>query len=468
MRHRPRRSGLRLRYRLYFTIIPLVIVVVVLSGVLSSLESHSALINIANRHMDFKAEQLRDYFYSEWDAITNLGLDAKPEYRTAIEESFRSYAFSLLRGDSERIFVFDSDGRPVMVIGPASASTDPAPGELVTAPVQLPVGWFSSRLFGMTRVGVAFKFDPFSWTVAVTDLESTYFSEVRTMQRDYVIILIVAIVVAGLFLSLFVRHIVRPVEQLTGTIGTITATNDLSRRVAVGLPDEIGTLAAKFNSMISALEEQYHHIQDVSASERRARQIAVEREEETLFLLARASEFRDMETGEHLDRIGKLSALMSKLLGQSEDEQELLRRSAPLHDIGKIGIPDAILLKSGRLTDVELERMRQHTLIGNKLLEDAHSVYLVEGAAIAMTHHEKWDGTGYPNGLRGEEIPLSGRIVSIVDVFDALLSSRPYKEAWPVPRVREYMLEQRGKHFDPDLVDLFMANFEQFDTLRKR
>ena len=133
-----------------------------------------------------------------------------------------------------------------------------------------------------------------------------------------------------------------------------------------------------------------------------------------------------------------------------------------MHDIGKLAVPESILLKPGKLSAEESEKMKAHTTFGHELLKDARSIFLIEGAKIALTHHEKWDGSGYPAGLKGEDIPLSGRIVSIVDVFDALTSSRPYKQAWSFESVRDYIAEQRGKHFDPRLADLVLENFSAF------
>ncbi|MFW5995088.1 MAG: HD-GYP domain-containing protein, partial [Spirochaetia bacterium] len=217
--------------------------------------------------------------------------------------------------------------------------------------------------------------------------------------------------------------------------------------------------------MIATLETNYAQLEETRKAEEQARMDAVEREEETLYLLGRVSEFRDAETGEHLKRIGELSARFARLLGWSEREQERIRKSAPLHDVGKVGIPDALLLKPGKLDPDEYEQMKRHAAEGYELLRTTHSEYLIEGARIARTHHEKWDGTGYPEGLAGEDIPLCGRIVGLLDVFDALTSSRPYKEPWPPERALQVILEQRGKHFDPHLVDLFESHFAEFRAI---
>lgn len=177
------------------------------------------------------------------------------------------------------------------------------------------------------------------------------------------------------------------------------------------------------------------------------------REEETLMRLARAGEYKDFDTAMHLKRMSLYSRLLAEAIGFSEEDAEIIELAAPLHDIGKIGIPDSILLKKGSLEADELKTMRKHPQIGYEILQDSPSKYLQKGGEIALAHHEKFDGTGYPFGLKGQQIPLSARIVAIADVFDALTSARPYKEAWSLAQAFDYLLEQSGKHFDPELVD---------------
>jgi putative two-component system response regulator len=176
---------------------------------------------------------------------------------------------------------------------------------------------------------------------------------------------------------------------------------------------------------------------------------------EMLERLAHAAECRDDDTSDHTKRVGNLAALMAERLGVPSQEITLLRRAASLHDIGKIAVPDNILFKPGKLTPEEFETMKGHTCIGARLLQDGHSDMVKMAETIAFTHHEKWDGTGYPQGLRGEDIPLVGRIVAIADVFDALTRERPYKDAWTLERAREEIVNQSGHHFDPAIVNAF-------------
>lgn len=185
--------------------------------------------------------------------------------------------------------------------------------------------------------------------------------------------------------------------------------------------------------------------------------------------LGLAAEFRDQETGMHTRRISELSKLLATLAGIPEEQSELLRLASPLHDVGKIGIPDRILLKPGKLDETEFEIMKMHTVIGGKILANAKSFPVIDmGSIIAMQHHEKWDGSGYPSGLKGEEIAIIARIVTIVDMFDALSSERPYKKAYPLEKTLAIMKEDRGKFSDPALFDLFLNNLDSFIAIRER
>lgn len=186
-----------------------------------------------------------------------------------------------------------------------------------------------------------------------------------------------------------------------------------------------------------------------------------EREKETLLRLARAGEFRDEETGYHLIRMARYSRLIANAIGLERDEAETIELAAPLHDIGKIGIPDGILLKPGRLDAPEWDVMQRHPVIGHEILKGSASKYVRMGALIALGHHERYDGKGYPNGLEGDHVPLCARIVSVADVYDALTSKRPYKKAWKPDEAFEYLRAQRAKHFDPRLVDAFLGMKEK-------
>jgi putative two-component system response regulator len=176
---------------------------------------------------------------------------------------------------------------------------------------------------------------------------------------------------------------------------------------------------------------------------------------EILGRLALAAEYRDDDTQEHAWRIGRTCALLARAIGLAEWQAELIRRAAPLHDIGKIGIPDAILLKPGRLTEDEFDTTKSHTTIGAEILSGSQSSLLLLAERIALSHHERWEGGGYPDQLCGEEIPLAARIAALADVFDALTHARPYKQAWPIEQAVAEVIGERGRQFDPALVDAF-------------
>ncbi|HEX5344528.1 MAG TPA: HD domain-containing phosphohydrolase, partial [Duganella sp.] len=184
------------------------------------------------------------------------------------------------------------------------------------------------------------------------------------------------------------------------------------------------------------------------------------REREAISRLSLAAEFRDNETGAHLSRMSALTRLIAERLGLRRDECDLLCEAAPMHDIGKVGIPDAVLLKPGKLSAEEYAVMRRHPEIGAQILAGSASVLLQAGAVIAVSHHERYDGRGYPHGLAGDAIPLYGRIVAVADVFDALTSARPYKPAWPLARALDYLRAERGGHFDPDCADALLADLD--------
>ncbi len=192
------------------------------------------------------------------------------------------------------------------------------------------------------------------------------------------------------------------------------------------------------------------------------------REQETLLRLARAGEYRDEGTGNHVVQMAKYAYLIAQKLGLEEEACLIIRHAAPMHDIGKIGIPDHILLKRGQLARGEWKTMMTHTSIGYDILRDSPSCYLQSGAVIALSHHERYDGTGYPRGLANNEIPIEARVATVADVFDALLSERPYKQPWGLEQTLEYMQAQRGKHFDPDCIDAFFSRLDLIMDIKQQ
>jgi putative two-component system response regulator len=218
------------------------------------------------------------------------------------------------------------------------------------------------------------------------------------------------------------------------------------------------------NNMSLVLEQE---VVKKTADLRQALDFSRKTEYEISLRLGKAAEFRDVETGMHIKRISEFSKMLGSLAGLSGRACEVLRYSSPLHDVGKIGIPDRILLKPGKLDLEEFRIMQLHTVIGGTILSEAQNYPVIAaGQIIALQHHEKWDGTGYPNGLAGKDIHLFGRIVMIVDVFDALLSERPYKKAFSLEKTMQIMAEGCGTFFDPELLLLFERHLTQFTRVR--
>jgi putative two-component system response regulator len=191
-------------------------------------------------------------------------------------------------------------------------------------------------------------------------------------------------------------------------------------------------------------------------------------EAETIFRLARLVEFRDEETGQHVHRMSAYCEILARRTGCSAEESERIRLASQLHDVGKVAVPDKVLLKPGKLTDEEFEIIKGHAETGYKMLAGSSSEVVQLGASIAHSHHERWDGSGYPRGLAGELIPKEGRIAAVADVFDALTSERVYRPALPIKSAIAMMQDARGQHFDPDMLDAFLSAGPEVEDVRRR
>ncbi|MBF0481247.1 MAG: response regulator [Desulfovibrionaceae bacterium] len=222
--------------------------------------------------------------------------------------------------------------------------------------------------------------------------------------------------------------------------------------------DEIKSFSGELNTLVEARTLELRH---VLAGLNRANKEAIQH-------LSAAAEFKDEDTGFHILRMASYSALIAAKLGLDKEDVDMILTSSPMHDVGKIGIPDSILLKPAKLDAGEWKIMKEHTTIGGQILGAGESDYMNMGTIIALAHHEKWDGSGYPSGLAGEDIPLPGRICAVADVFDALTSKRPYKQAFAVDKSLEIMKEGRGSHFDPRLLDIFLENIGEALEIREK
>ena len=198
-------------------------------------------------------------------------------------------------------------------------------------------------------------------------------------------------------------------------------------------------------------------IQDLKGAHRELQEAYLD----TIHRLVLAAEYKDEDTGDHIVRMSRYTALIAEKLRLPAEEVQNLLYASPMHDIGKIGIPDSILMKPGKLTEEEFETIKTHPAIGEKILADSKAAVLKVAGQIAISHHEKWNGKGYPQGLSGDKIPLAARIVGLVDVFDALTSKRPYKDPFPVEVALDIIKKDRGEHFDPDVVDVFLENIDE-------
>jgi putative two-component system response regulator len=255
-----------------------------------------------------------------------------------------------------------------------------------------------------------------------------------------------------------------PVIMLTGNVeqDTRKAALELGARDFVTKPFDVGEVLIRIHNV---LELRRLHLQIQAQNDQLVQAVADRSDDlelaqlELVQRLALAAEYRDDETHDHMDRVGHLAALLADRAGGTAERVAVIREAAPFHDVGKIGVPDAILLKPGRLTHDEFETMKLHVEVGVNILMGSSSPVLRCAEEIVRTHHERWDGTGYPDGLAGEKIPLVGRIVALADVFDALTHRRPYKDAWPVDRAMAEIQRLAGSHFDPAVV----TAFEQID-----
>jgi len=188
---------------------------------------------------------------------------------------------------------------------------------------------------------------------------------------------------------------------------------------------------------------------------------------DTINRLVLAAEYKDEDTGDHIVRMSRYSAFIAEKLGLPAREVQNIRYAAPMHDVGKIGIPDNILMKPAKLTDEEFDFMKTHTNIGAKILAKSKAEILRLAWQIAISHHEKWNGRGYPQGFSGDKIPIAGRIVGLADVFDALTSKRPYKVPYPIEVAVDIIKKERGEHFDPDVADIFLENIDEFVKIKE-
>ena len=235
----------------------------------------------------------------------------------------------------------------------------------------------------------------------------------------------------------------------------------LSSKLPIVIDDEFGKLSKSFNSMTRTISKNIKEIQSLNKE-------IEDTQKEVILTMGAIGETRSKETGNHVKRVAEYSKILAIKYGLDENEANLLKEASPMHDIGKVGIPDRVLKKPAKLNDEEWEIMKGHAQLGYEMLKHSNRKILKAAAIVAKEHHEKWDGSGYPNGLKGEEIHIYGRITAVADVFDALGSDRCYKKAWPLEEILELFKKERGKHFDPKLVDLLFENIDEVVYIRDK
>jgi len=298
------------------------------------------------------------------------------------------------------------------------------------------------------------------WTIVIEEEKNYAHRLLHKFELLFGLLLIAGAVFIS-FLSYYVATVlIRPIIALSDIANSITNTQNYTQQVTLERNDEIGQLADSFNTMIRGIDNALHEITDLN-KEIEATQ------REVVFTMGSIAESRSKETGNHVKRVSEYSKLLALYYGLNKEETELLKQASPMHDIGKIAIPDAILNKPGKFDDSERKIMNTHAELGNEMLKHSNRPLLKAAAIVAHEHHEKWDGTGYPRKLSGEEIHIYGRITALADVFDALGSDRIYKKAWEDDKIFAFFKEERGKHFDPALIDIFFEHLPEFLTIRE-
>jgi HD-GYP domain-containing protein (c-di-GMP phosphodiesterase class II) len=283
---------------------------------------------------------------------------------------------------------------------------------------------------------------------AIVGLRRAYVNGIVMHSRREIIFFSAALLLAGVLSTLVLMStLLRPIAALRQGLERI-GRGDLDTPMRLRDRTEIGLLGETVNEMASQIKAD--------------RQEIIDTQREVIQRLGAVVERRSKETANHIVRVGLCARRLAILAGLGEEEADLVLMASPMHDVGKVGIPDAILNKPGRLTPAEFDAIKTHPAIGHELLRSSEREIMKASAVIAYHHHERWDGEGYPQGLKEEEIHIYGRIVAVVDVFDALRSERTYKRAMPVEEVVEYYQTQRGRHFDPRLADLFLEHLDDF------
>ncbi|MDH4943773.1 HD domain-containing phosphohydrolase [Sulfurimonas sp. C5] len=300
-----------------------------------------------------------------------------------------------------------------------------------------------------------------SITIVLEEDKDEAYGIVKKYRLWFFITLLIGGLMILLFALYFANSLIRPLSRLSKTARDITVTQDYTTQVSVESNDELGQMGNSFNKMISSMKDAMDEIRALNTE-------IEDTQREVVFTMGAIGESRSKETGNHVKRVAEYSRILARHYGLSQEESEMLKQASPMHDIGKVAIPDAILNKPGKFTDEEFEKMKEHARLGYDMLNSSHRPLLKAAAIVAHEHHEKWNGRGYPRGLKAEEIHIYGRITALADVFDALGSDRVYKQAWPDEKIFSLIEEERDEHFDPELVDIFFEYLDEFLAVREK
>ncbi len=448
---------MKIRVKMLLVMLPLIAATTAVTGILSATSARAGMTRLALRLLNFKAEELAGYMRSQWDLLVENGFDDDRAFVEAAQSNVATFAASLIRGDSELILAVDSKGNLAMRTRDVGLG-DMEPQRLLNYRAE---GWVELPVGGSSYVGFAFHSAPFDWQTFVLEERGSFLADVRRITLRTAVVFVVAAACGTVLVLAFSLYLTRPLSRIVSAMEGLRPAPPFLEKIAVEYPDEIGDLAHRFNLMTGDLNTAYSRLREFAFREALARREIAAGERETLVVLAKAAENRDRETGTHINRVGLYARLLARSLGMNEELQNLAYYASPLHDIGKLGVPDAILLKPGRLTPGELEEMKRHTQVGYEVLRDAANPYLKAGAVIALTHHERYDGSGYPQGLVGGEIPLFGQIVGLVDMLDALTTRRPYKEPWDIQTTISYLESEKGRLFDAPLVESLVSHIDE-------
>jgi len=457
-----RQPALGLSIRLLLFLIPVSIGALVVNSVIQGLYAERGVERAMTRLLMYKSEDLTRHIDNQWSLLLENGLQNDPAYRESLRRSVRTYAATMLRSDGEWIIAFDENGNVQFSVG-ARVPDSGIPEDFSTI-VDGEV-WLNEVIAGDPRVGYGFFLPSLGWSVFITDIKESYYGDIALLRWNSIIMIALTTVLAAVFVIVFINRSLKPLRDIISDMHGIMVNRDFSQRVKPIQNDEIGELAREFNLMSDYLEKAMSRLKSIAHMEAEARIEIRDRERETLNVLSLISDHKDPETARHTTRVGLYAALLSELRGDSREEVDLMRWAAPLHDIGKVGIPDAILMQSTSLSEDQQSIMKNHVLIGHSVLKNSKSPILRAGADIALSHHERWDGSGYPSGLKGTDITIRGRITGLADVFDALTTVRPYKEAWPFEQAMDWIRDNRDILFDPEIIDLFLQESERVEQI---